>query len=194
MRIIAGKHKGRLLKSPKGNQTRPTSSRLRETLFNICQNHLEGCLFLDLFAGSGAMGLEAISRGASFSLFVDSSSIAQKCITNNIILCKEQTQCVVWKLSAQNALKKCLEQGKCFDIIYADPPFIKKDQSQSIYDYILDLSANTPLLRSEGHLFIEASANTSLLDRQSYLEKKATRKVGGVQLQHYRKPAPECAQ
>src|SRR5436305_1632219 len=73
MRIIAGTFKNRRLIAPKGDATRPTTEQLRESLFNICQHYLEGAHFLDLFAGSGAMGLEALSRGASYATFVDNN-------------------------------------------------------------------------------------------------------------------------
>lgn len=83
LRVIAGKYKGRSLKTPKATSTRPTQGMLREAVFNICQNEIEGAFFLDLFAGSGAMGFEAISRGAMKATLVEQNRQAQLCIKEN---------------------------------------------------------------------------------------------------------------
>ena len=84
MRVIAGSARGLLLDTPKGMKTRPTSDRIKETLFNILQNDLYGARFLDLFAGSGQMGIEALSRGAKDCIFVDNDKNALLCIQRNV--------------------------------------------------------------------------------------------------------------
>ena len=118
MRIIAGKNKGKKLKSFSGNDVRPTSDRARESLFNILSSSVVGCDFLDLCCGTGAMGIEAYSRGASSVTFVDSSR-------ESIKLAKENATSV--GLNENFVLKDALSfikfAGKAFDIIFFDPPY-----------------------------------------------------------------------
>ena len=146
MRIVAGKFKGRTLKSPKSTTTRPTQGMLREAIFNICQNEIGGAHFLDLFAGSGAMGLEALSRGAAHVTFVEQNRGALQCIKENIqaLQIKENE----YRTLAMHYLKalEILHREKCqFRLIYIDPP----------YDLKIDLSQMAPLLGLEGILFLE---------------------------------------
>lgn len=118
MRILAGIYKNRILASPKGSQTRPTSSKMRASVFNILQNQIEGAHFLDLFAGSGAMGLEALSRGAASATFIERDREATRCIQQNLkTLDAEGT---VIKADVTTGLKR-LDQT--YDIIYIDPPY-----------------------------------------------------------------------
>ncbi|MBI5272833.1 MAG: 16S rRNA (guanine(966)-N(2))-methyltransferase RsmD [Chlamydiia bacterium] len=146
LRIIGGKFKGRPLKAPKGLRTRPTQSMLREAVFNICQNAIEGARFLDLFAGSGAMGLEALSRGAARTTFIEKDRSAIAAITENIASLDVKTQCQLSTLDAKTALQRC--EGP-FDIIYIDPPY-----GTSIGPLIKILEAEH-LLSSQAALFIE---------------------------------------
>ena len=92
LRILGGTFRNRLLKSPKGEQTRPTLAVMRKSVFDILQTQIEGAAFLDLYAGSGAMGLEALSRGASHATFVDANRFALSCIEDNICLLKVENQ------------------------------------------------------------------------------------------------------
>ena len=120
LRIIAGKFKGRLLKTPKGPSTRPTQGMLREAVFNICQNQVEGAKVLDLFAGSGAMALEALSRGATHATLVESHRHALACIKENIALLGVEALTTVLPLDAKISLKRLKTS---FDLIYIDPPY-----------------------------------------------------------------------
>jgi 16S rRNA (guanine966-N2)-methyltransferase len=122
MRIIAGLHKGRTLKTPKWNGLRPTSDKLRETLFNILQARVEGARVLDLFAGTGAVALEALSRGAAAATCVDSDRRAAALIAENAALCRETGRCVIIRDSVERALAKPLPGGP-FDIVVLDPPY-----------------------------------------------------------------------
>ena len=119
MRLTGGTFKNRALKSPKGEATRPTSEKLRQAVFNILQNRIEGSSFLDLFAGSGAMGLEALSRGAAKATFVENHPEALKALYANIAILelKEVSQVI-----SHNAHKILPKLGS-FDIIYVDPPY-----------------------------------------------------------------------
>src|SRR5882762_9001839 len=125
MRIIAGKYRGRRLKSPPSRETRPTSDRLRETLFNILAPRIKGARFLDLCAGSGAVGIEALSRGAAHSTFVDRSRRITALIKANLDLCRvpeEQTKVVQGE--ASEFLREAISrESKPWDIVFFDPPY-----------------------------------------------------------------------
>ncbi len=124
MRIIAGTARSIPLKTVKGMNTRPTTDRIRETLFNMIQTEVPGAVFLDLFAGSGAIGLEALSRGAEYAVFVDSNRQAVACIEDNIASTKLRSRCEVKKMDYLAALRS-LEGRFLFDIIFLDPPYGK---------------------------------------------------------------------
>lgn len=131
MRVIAGQYRGRVLKSPHSMQVRPTSDRLREALFGVLTPRIEGARFLDLCAGSGAVGIEAISRGASFVTFVDHSRKMCGLIESNLDLClvpEKQTEVVL--SDAAEYLRRTVARdaegrrgGQAWDIIFFDPPY-----------------------------------------------------------------------
>lgn len=128
MRIIAGKFRGRNLKSPPSLEVRPTSDRLRETLFNVIAARIAGARFLDLCAGSGAVGIEALSRGAAHVTFVDSSRKMCTLIKANLELCRiERSESDVIQSEAQGYLRRFVakqpDSGKPWDIIFLDPPY-----------------------------------------------------------------------
>lgn len=124
MRIVGGRHRGVALQAPKGDRTRPTSDRLRESLFNILMhrygNVVEGARVLDLFAGTGALGLEALSRGASFALFVETGAEQRAVIRRNIDAIGAVGRTRVWRRDAT-------KPGPCpvapFGLVFADPPY-----------------------------------------------------------------------
>ena len=123
MRVIAGKAKGRNLTAPKGLRTRPVPAMLKEALYNIWQSRINGARFLDLFAGSGSMGIEALSRGADYAVFVDKDREAIHAIRSNLALCRFTEVCEVFQDDVFRRITRLKEQGQQFDIIYADPPF-----------------------------------------------------------------------
>lgn len=147
LRIIGGTFKGRLLKTAKSSSTRPTQGMLREAIFNICQNEISGARFLDLFAGSGAMGLEALSRGASHSTFIEQNRQATLCIKENIASLKLEAKTRLIPTEASRALLLLRDQQ--FDLIYIDPP----------YDTPFHLAPVVPLLAQSGLLFLEERHN-----------------------------------
>ena len=122
MRIIAGQHKGRTLKAPTWQGLRPTSDKLRGTLFNILQTRIEGARVLDVFAGTGAIALEALSRGAAGATCIESDRRAAALIAGNAALCGESDRCVIIRDVASRALAKAVPGGP-FDIIVLDPPY-----------------------------------------------------------------------
>lgn len=121
MRIIAGKFKGRTLFEVSGDQTRPTMDRVKQSLFDVLSQKVAGAVCLDLFAGSGALGLEALSRGASECVFVDKDKESVKVVKANLEKLKIEAQ--VLQLDYIDALKTLKNQGKTFDIVFLDPPY-----------------------------------------------------------------------
>ena len=120
MRVIAGKVKGIRLKTPKGEKTRPTADRVKEAVFSIIQFETEGSRFLDLFAGTGQMGIEALSRGASRAVFVDEWKDACRLVQENLQLSGLGDQALVVQSNYMSYLDRCREQ---FDIVFLDPPY-----------------------------------------------------------------------
>lgn len=190
MYIIGGKYKHHRLAAPKGIQTRPTASRLREALFNICQNYIEDADFLDLFAGSGAMGLEALSRGARSATFVDASKEAVRCIKHNITTLKVEADCQVLCGQLIPSLKLFERQNKQYDLIYADPPYHTSmdlaGQACLYSEYVIQWVDNSHLLIPGGTLFIEEDARhpPKMLPLQTLILKDS-RKFGRSLLQRY---------
>ena len=177
LRIIAGQFKGRVLKAPKGLSTRPTQSMLRESVFNICQCAIEGARFLDLFAGSGAMGLEALSRGASHATFVENDRGAAACIRNNIAALQVASQTSLLTCSAKIALQRLLGQ---FDIVYIDPPY-----DMPCAPFVEELLARG-LLASGAFLFLETRSASTTSPVFSSLSLIKERRFGDALLHQYR--------
>ncbi len=128
MRVIAGTARSIPLKAPQGMDTRPTTDKIKETLFNILQFDLQGAVFLDLFAGSGAIGIEALSRGAERAVFVDSSKAAIECITANVKKCRFEEQSAIVRADASSFSAYLSRLGKPEGrlIVFMDPPYEKE--------------------------------------------------------------------
>jgi 16S rRNA (guanine(966)-N(2))-methyltransferase RsmD len=187
MRIIAGKYRGRNLKSPPSLEVRPTSDRLRETLFNVIATRIEGARFLDLCAGSGAVGIEALSRGAAQVTFVDRSRKMVALIEANLDLCKipnEERQIV--QAEAADFLRQAVRQasrGKSepLDIVFFDPPYATD------YLEVLNLfNINTPgPLTGSGLIIVEHFHKKELPDEFDNLFRFRILKQGDSSLSFY---------
>jgi 16S rRNA (guanine966-N2)-methyltransferase len=158
MRIIAGTRRSLPLKTIEGLETRPTTDKIKETLFNILQPEIPGCYFLDLFAGSGQIGLEALSRGAAYAVFVESSKKAAKCIEENIQFTKFDTDCRLMVQDARSAISM-LEGRYTFDVVFMDPPYGKELEKE-----VLKVLSNSSILKPETIIVVEASLQTSFDD------------------------------
>jgi len=123
MRIVAGSRGGRRLRSVAGRGTRPTPDRVREALFSILADRVSGARFLDLYAGTGAVGLEALSRGAEFVLFVESGRAARAVIEENIAHLEFEDVCRMMSRRLPGALESVAERERPFDLVFADPPY-----------------------------------------------------------------------
>lgn len=124
MRVIAGSAGSLPLKTVPGQDTRPTTDRIKETLFNVLSPLLADCAFLDLFAGSGAIGIEALSRGASEAVFIEKDRRAAACIQENLIFTKLKERATILTMDVRKGLSS-LEGRPPFDVIFMDPPYGK---------------------------------------------------------------------
>ncbi|GEO25149.1 rRNA methyltransferase [Alicyclobacillus acidoterrestris] len=125
MRVIAGKWKGHSLQAPKGRDTRPTTDRVKESMFNLLPHQLEGDIVVDLFAGSGALGIEALSRGAKRAVFVDADRRAFNVVRENLVKLDALAQATVWSLDWRRAVVKLSAEVPDVDWVFLDPPYDK---------------------------------------------------------------------
>jgi len=123
MRIIAGIAKGRRLRSVRGVALRPTSDRMRESLFSILGRRVDGARFLDLYAGAGSVGLEALSRGAAEAVFVESHRPTARLIKENAAVCGLQECARVLAMPVEAALARLVRRGEQFELVFVDPPY-----------------------------------------------------------------------
>ena len=160
MRVIAGSARRVPLKTLDGMNTRPTQDRIKETLFNMLQYNLADCTFLDLFAGSGGIGIEALSRGAGKAVFVEQNADAVQIVRENLKATRLEDRAVVMHTDALTALKR-LEGKYRFDYIFMDPPYNHELERQ-----MLEYLADSALIDKQSTIIIEASLETSF----DYLE------------------------
>jgi 16S rRNA (guanine966-N2)-methyltransferase len=187
MHIIGGKFRKRKILVPK-TTLRPTSSLLRESFFNICRNQIEGSFFLDLFAGSGAMGLEAYSRGASFVTFVDKDRNCFDVIKKNIHLLEMEKFSEVFCLDAKKVLGFLGRKKRKYHIIYIDPPYENAEEEKYITSLLEDIVIND-LLEKEGSIFLEKRVSKEKGGKKVFevekLHLQETRKFGDSLLVHF---------
>lgn len=144
------------LKTIEGMDTRPTTDRIKETLFNMIQGEIPGAYFLDLFAGSGQIGLEAISRGAKYAVFIENNRKAAACVEENIRFTKSEKESLLLKMDVLPGMRS-IEGKYGFDIIFMDPPYQGGDEGQ-VFSYLKDSS----LLNENGIIILEASKETDV--------------------------------
>ena len=173
MRIIAGAYKGRNLKSPPSLDVRPTSDRLRETLFNVIAPRIEDVRFLDLCAGSGAVGIEALSRGAAYATFVDRSRRSCTLIESNLKLCRVPEE--QWEIYCSEVNEFLKQTDSRWDIVYFDPPY--KD------DYVRTLQLIERVL--DGLLIAEHHHKTQLPENVGKLRRTRILKQGDSALSFF---------
>ena len=154
MRIIAGTARRLPLKTVAGMDTRPTTDRIKETLFNMLQDEVPGSYILDLFAGSGQIGLEAVSRGAKYAVFVENNKKAIGCIEENIEFTKFTRETKLYPSDVLTALRS-MEGKYQFDVIFMDPPY-----NQEIEKDVLHYLADSTLLKEDTLIVVEASLST----------------------------------
>ena len=157
MRVIAGEKRHLLLKTIDSNDIRPTTDKIKETLFNIIQFKLKDVVFLDLFAGSGAIGIEALSRGAKKAIFVDNNKKAIDVINLNLENTKLLDKSLVLFKDAKNAIKYLNDKNELLDIVFMDPPYDK----DLYYDCFLEISKSN-IINEDTIIIIESSIEDNI--------------------------------
>src|SRR5262249_35459421 len=173
-------YKGHNLRTPTGLDVRPTSDRLRETLFNILASRIEGAQFLDICAGSGAVGIEALSRGASQVTLIEASRRAVRVIYENIEHCRIDEDAEVLFFDAMTALKQLSHRNKRFDIVYFDPPY-----QSNVYQPVLEFLGGGGLLASETVVIVEHHNKLALRDEIGALRRYRELKQGETLLSFF---------
>ena len=184
MRVIGGNARGRRLKVPKGQNLRPTAARVKEALFNILPHDLSGTKVLDLFAGTGNVTIEALSRGAAAAILVDSSVESGKAIRENLGRLHLTDRTKVWIMPVTRALRFLARHGETFDLIFLDPPYDYK-----WIDRTLRIIAGERLLRESGMLIAEHSIREKVEPRYDSLSLHDQRRYGSTLLSFFKQQA-----
>jgi len=180
IQVLSGTFRHRRLILPKGDQTRPTTSQMRQAVFNIAQHAVEDALFLDICAGSGSMGIEALSRGASHATFIDSSHFAIQAIRQNIKTLGLESVTDVLSGDAVGALKRL---QRVYTLVYFDPPYTQKAGESRLTQEVLTYLDTSPLLAPGALIFMEESAQFSLESLQlTRLQLAGRRRFGNSHL------------
>ena len=161
MRVVAGKARSLQLMTVPGMDVRPTTDRIKETLFNMITNEVPGSRFLDLFAGSGAIGIEALSRGAEHAVFVDKNRAAVQCIRKNLDHVKMGADATVLQMDAVSAIVQLEQKKESFGVIFMDPPYDCQLEKEAMIRL-----ADSPLVTEDTLIIVEASLDTDF----DYLE------------------------
>ncbi|MFZ0450533.1 MAG: 16S rRNA (guanine(966)-N(2))-methyltransferase RsmD [Desulfatiglandaceae bacterium] len=181
MRITGGQARGRLLASLKGLDIRPTSDRVREAIFDLIGHEMEGRIVLDLFAGTGSLGLEALSRGASTAFFADYSQKALTMIRKNIALCDFEHCSRVVKRDLTRGLPKAYPfLKKTFHLVFMDPPY-----SKGFIPMVLQNLSTSPSLAAQCLIVAESSKNEQPLSRVGPISMRDTRSYGDTRITIY---------
>ncbi|MBI5893220.1 MAG: 16S rRNA (guanine(966)-N(2))-methyltransferase RsmD [Deltaproteobacteria bacterium] len=181
MRIVAGSAKGRRLCAIKGFSIRPTSDKVREAVFNILGREFHYKNVLDLFAGTGAMGIEALSRGAEHAVFVDKDSSSVRIIKKNLCICNFLEKAKVFETDVIHALNLLSKNKGRFDLIFIDPPY-----QTGLTEITLEMIDKNELLTDEGMIVSEISKRTKVDAKLERLCKFDTRQYGDTVVEFYR--------
>ena len=179
MRVVSGKAKGVVLKTPDGVLTRPTADRVKEAMFSVVQFDLPAASVLDLFGGTGQLGIEALSRGADSAVFVDSREEACKLIRENLKRSGFVNQAKVVRSDYLSYLKRCEQQ---FDIIILDPPY-----AESFLENSLKMIAEIDILKTSGIIITERPAGKDLLIQMPNFNRSKEYKYGSTLVTLFRK-------
>jgi 16S rRNA (guanine966-N2)-methyltransferase len=180
LRVIAGSAKGRRLATLRTLALRPTPDRVREALFNILGTRIDGAAVLDLFAGSGAVGLEAVSRGAQLAILVESHGAACRLTEKNLQRCGLHQQASVWCRDVLSALRVLKSQGRAFDVIFLDPPY-----QTSLLEDTLQQLGDARLVTTHGQVIAEHFFKRALSERYGRLRHVRGARFGDVALSFY---------
>jgi len=166
MRVIAGKYRSQPIASPRGRDTRPTSDRLRETLFNVIAPQIQDAVFADLFSGTGAVGIEAISRGARRVYFAENAKVSLETLRHNLDRLQIREQAIVEPAGTMPLLRRVLKQKILLDLIFLDPPY----KDRQAYEAVLRFLAEQPILHENAIVVVEHSRRFSLPNLNTQLQ------------------------
>ncbi len=181
MRIVAGKYRSRHLSGPRGSSLRPTSDRLRETLFDILQRVIEGSFFVDVYAGTGAVGIEALSRGASRVVFIEKRRGALKLVERNLRELRIEAGAEVLALDAARGIEVLAARGVPADFLFLDPPYAASEE----YARMLERLEVSALVTPATHIIFERGRKLVLPERFGRLERIRTVEHGDAALDFY---------
>ncbi|WP_229263752.1 16S rRNA (guanine(966)-N(2))-methyltransferase RsmD [Cohnella cholangitidis] len=196
MRVISGQAKGHPLKAVPGSNTRPTTDKVKESLFSIIGPYFDEERVLDLFAGTGGLGIEALSRGAISAIFIDTSPQSVEVIRRNLASTRLADKAEVYRNDARRALKLLERAGKCFDLIFLDPPYAMKD-----CDALLQEMASKGLVADGAIAVVEHHPDVVYADSFAGYERTKYATYGEIALSVYRyqpldeaEPAPSSVE
>lgn len=181
MRVIAGKVKGRKLKAPSGLDTRPLTDMIKEALFNVWGKNIENAELLDLFAGSGSVGIEALSRGAQNVIFVDNSPKATRVIRENVVSCGFIDFCKIYRNDVFRAIYLLDRSRTKFDFIYVDPPFT----NERIFDEVISTLDEVNILKEDGIMVIRTRRSKDMPAELEHLTRYRLKTYGESSLHYY---------
>lgn len=181
MRVVSGELKGRLLKAVPGTSTRPTTDKVKESLFNMIGPYFIGGTGLDLFAGSGGLGIEALSRGLEKVIFVDSDGKAIQIVNENLRSCGLEEKAEVYRNDAVRALKAIKKRELTFDYIFLDPPY-KKQQLVKL----LEMINQEKLIHENSLVVCEHASEIQLPERIGELQQTRKEKYGIIGITLYK--------
>ena len=182
MRVIGGAARGRRLKVPKGQAVRPTAARVKESLFNILPHDFSGLWVLDLFAGSGNVSIEALSRGAAKAVLIDESPRSAAVIRDNLSRLGLSERAEVWTAPVLRSLRKLSKSGATFDLVFLDPPYDREWVGMSLKQI-----SQSNLLNQTGNLVAEHSVREAVKTRYGQLVLNDQRRYGDTLLSFFKK-------
>jgi 16S rRNA (guanine966-N2)-methyltransferase len=182
MRVIGGERKGRRLLVPKGQAVRPTAAKVKESLFNILPHDFTGMKVLDLFAGTGNLSIEALSRGAAKAVLVDASARSATAIRENLRRLRLTARTEVWVVPATRALRSLAKRGERFDMIFLDPPY-----DEGLVEPSLKVLAQGLLLRDMGTVVAEHSTREAVSPRYGSIVLNDQRRYGDTLLSFFKR-------
>lgn len=180
MRIIAGRAKGKKILPPEDMVTRPTLDRVKENIFNIIQNRVVDAVVIDVFAGTGSLGLESVSRGAKECYLVDRYPVTFKRLQQNVKSLKFENECVCLNMDSYNALKNFAKKKKVFDLIFIDPPYAKEMIPPAI-----DIVGKERLLEEDGLIVTKIDSSEEIFEGNNDIVLINHRKYGNTTVCFY---------
>lgn len=180
MRIIAGKARGKKILPPEDMVTRPTLDRVKENIFNIIQNKVVDAVVVDVFSGTGSLGLEAISRGAKQCYLFDKYPVTFKLLKQNVENLKFEDQCVCVNMDSYKALKELSKKGKKFDLIFIDPPYAKEMIPPAV-----EMISDDKILKEDGIIVTKIDSGEEIYEGNQSIILTDHRKYGNTTVCFY---------